>query len=270
MIRAGSQSVDSPAAVHGEHVSISADPDGLVGLPDELGYGPAPVPGLRAGGARPERAAVRTVSFRLPRRAGRRRHRLPAPHRWLRWRGGSPLSQLTESWTFESGLSGSRKRSCAMRALATPASIAVPTQMTHSLSRYEWMSRTRSPRASRRWSARSATSTALPPIPADPWCTMIRLCGSARRVPGAPEDSRSGPVLHAIPNASVLTSLRIIRKRSRSASIAGDEAPGEWIQSAMSFRGEPSRAVPTASSRRCRCCRRGHRRVLAREGCGGW
>ena len=80
-------------------------------------------------------------------------------------------------------------------------------------------------------------SMAVPPMPAEPWCSRIRACGSAKRLPGVPADSRNCPALAAIPMASVLTSLGISRITSWIASIAGTEPPGELIQRRMSARG---------------------------------
>jgi hypothetical protein len=79
-------------------------------------------------------------------------------------------------------------------------------------------------------------SIAVPPIPADPWCSRIRACGRACRLPGAPADSRNCPALAAIPIASVATSLGISRITSRMASIADTDPPGELIQRLMSVR----------------------------------
>ncbi len=100
-------------------------------------------------------------------------------------------------------------------------------------------------------------SIAVPPMPADPWCSRIRACGSACRLPGVPADSRNWPALAAIPIASVATSLGISRITSRMASIADTEPPGELIQRLMSVRlswAESSRSwcisrLPLPSSR---------------------
>ena len=54
-------------------------------------------------------------------------------------------------------------------------------------------------------------SIAVPPIPAEPWCIRIRLCGSANRLPGVPADSRNCPMLAASPMARVATSFGISR-----------------------------------------------------------
>ena len=62
-----------------------------------------------------------------------------------------------------------------------------------------------------RFSAWISMSMAVPPIPADPWCSSTRECGSAKRLPGVPADSRNWPMLAASPIASVLTSLGISR-----------------------------------------------------------
>ncbi len=86
----------------------------------------------------------------------------------------------------------------------------------------------------RRSAACSSTSTAEPPIPADPWCIRMRACGSANRLPCVPAESRNWPALQAMPNASVATSHGMSRMTSRIASIDGTEPPGELIQSAMS------------------------------------
>ncbi len=100
-------------------------------------------------------------------------------------------------------------------------------------------------------------STALPPIPDEPWCIRIRLCRSANRLPGVPADSRNCPALAAIPSASVETSLGISRIVSMIASIAGTDPPGELIHSVMSARWSsadsrnswPISRVPLVSSR---------------------
>ena len=54
-------------------------------------------------------------------------------------------------------------------------------------------------------------STAVPPMPAEPWCISTRECGRAYRLPGVPAESRNWPMLAASPIASVLTSLGISR-----------------------------------------------------------
>ena len=54
-------------------------------------------------------------------------------------------------------------------------------------------------------------SIAVPPMPAEPWCIRIRLCGSANRLPGVPAESRNWPMLAASPIASVATSFGISR-----------------------------------------------------------
>ena len=63
-------------------------------------------------------------------------------------------------------------------------------------------------------------------MPAEPWCIRIRACGSARRLPGVPAESRNWPALHASPSASVATSFGISRITSRIASIDGHRAAG--------------------------------------------
>lgn len=98
----------------------------------------------------------------------------------------------------------------------------------------------------RRSSACTSTSTAEPPIPAEPWCMRIRACGRARRLPFAPADSRNCPALHASPRASVATSLGMRFMTSRIASIEGTDPPGEWIHSAMS-----DASSSAASARSC-------------------
>ena len=78
----------------------------------------------------------------------------------------------------------------------------------------------------RRSSAWISMSIAVPPMPAEPWCSRTRACGSAYRLPGVPADSRNCPALAAIPIASVPTSLGISRITSRIASIAEHRAAG--------------------------------------------
>ena len=92
----------------------------------------------------------------------------------------------------------------------------------------------------RRSAACNSTSTAEPPIPADPWCIRMRACGSANRLPCVPAESRNWPALQAMPNARVATSHGMSRMTSRIASIDGTEPPGELIQSAMSAAGSSS------------------------------
>ena len=50
-------------------------------------------------------------------------------------------------------------------------------------------------------------SDAVPPMPPDGWCIMIRACGRAYRLPGAPAQSRNCPIEAARPMATVATSL---------------------------------------------------------------
>ena len=52
-------------------------------------------------------------------------------------------------------------------------------------------------------------SLAVPPRPPDGWCIMIRLCGSAYRLPLVPAQSRNWPIEAASPMATVATSLEI-------------------------------------------------------------
>ena len=52
-------------------------------------------------------------------------------------------------------------------------------------------------------------SAAVPPIPADGWCIMIRACGRLKRLPDEPAVSRNWPMLAANPIARVDTSLGI-------------------------------------------------------------
>ena len=80
-------------------------------------------------------------------------------------------------------------------------------------------------------------STAVPPMPAEPWWSSTRACGRAYLLPGVPAESRNWPALAAIPIARVLTSLGISRITSWMASIAETEPPGELIQRLMSARG---------------------------------
>ena len=80
-------------------------------------------------------------------------------------------------------------------------------------------------------------STAVPPMPAEPWCSRTRACGRAYLLPGVPAESRNCPALAAIPIATVLTSLGISRITSWMASIAETEPPGELIHRLMSARG---------------------------------
>ena len=54
--------------------------------------------------------------------------------------------------------------------------------------------------------ARMVTSVAVPPREADGWCIMIRACGRAYRLPGAPAVSRNWPIDAANPTAHVATS----------------------------------------------------------------
>ena len=55
-------------------------------------------------------------------------------------------------------------------------------------------------------SAWMAMSAAVPPMPPDSWCIMIRACGSANRLPGVPAQSRNWPIEAAMPMAMVATS----------------------------------------------------------------
>ena len=57
-----------------------------------------------------------------------------------------------------------------------------------------------------RFSAWIAMSDAVPPIPAEGWCIMIRACGRLDRLPAVPAQSRNCPMLAAMPIASVETS----------------------------------------------------------------
>ena len=50
-------------------------------------------------------------------------------------------------------------------------------------------------------------SDAVPPMPPDGWCIMIRACGSAYRLPCVPAHSRNWPIDAAMPIANVATSL---------------------------------------------------------------
>ncbi len=52
-------------------------------------------------------------------------------------------------------------------------------------------------------------SDAVPPIPPDGWCIMIRACGSANRLSFAPAQSRNWPIEAARPIPTVATSLEI-------------------------------------------------------------
>ncbi len=52
-------------------------------------------------------------------------------------------------------------------------------------------------------------SLAVPPSPPEGWCIMIRLCGSAYRLPWVPAQSRNWPIEAASPIATVATSLEI-------------------------------------------------------------
>ena len=72
-------------------------------------------------------------------------------------------------------------------------------------------------------------STAVPPMPAEPWCISTRACGSAYRLPGVPAESRNWPMLAARPIASVLTSLGMSRIVSMIARPALTEPPGELM-----------------------------------------
>ena len=44
-------------------------------------------------------------------------------------------------------------------------------------------------------------SAAVPPMPPDGWCIMIRACGSAYRLPVVPAQSRNCPIEAAMPIA---------------------------------------------------------------------
>ena len=57
-----------------------------------------------------------------------------------------------------------------------------------------------------RFSAWIAMSTAVPPMPADGWCIITRVCGSAYRLPLVPVVRRNWPMLAAKPNPTVTTS----------------------------------------------------------------
>jgi hypothetical protein len=52
------------------------------------------------------------------------------------------------------------------------------------------------------------TSGVLPRNPPDPWWIMIRLLGSANRLPGAPAASSTAAMLAAMPMQIVLTGAR--------------------------------------------------------------
>jgi hypothetical protein len=56
-------------------------------------------------------------------------------------------------------------------------------------------------------SAWIAMSAAVPPMPPEGWCMMMRACGSAYRFPGVPAQSRNWPIEPARPMATVDTSL---------------------------------------------------------------
>jgi hypothetical protein len=105
-------------------------------------------------------------------------------------------------------------------------------------------------RVCRRSSACNSMSTAVPPMPAEPWCMRMRACGSANRLPGVPAVSRNCPALAAMPTAIVETSLGIARITSMMASIAGTEPPGELIQNRMSRRGSSAARVTSWAIRR--------------------
>ena len=109
----------------------------------------------------------------------------------------------------------------------------------------------------RRSSACTSTSTAEPPMPAEPWCIRMRACGRAKRLPGVPAESKNCPALQAKPRARVETSHGTSRITSRIASIDGTEPPGECIHSAMSWSTLVARRASGAASRaRSRCRRR--------------
>ena len=55
-------------------------------------------------------------------------------------------------------------------------------------------------------SAWMAMSAAVPPMPPEGWCIMIRACGVAYRLPLVPAQSRNWPMLAASPMATVDTS----------------------------------------------------------------
>jgi hypothetical protein len=93
-------------------------------------------------------------------------------------------------------------------------------------------------------------STAVPPMPAEPWCIRMRACGNASRLPGVPAVSRNCPALAAMPTAMVVTSFGIARITSMIASMAGTEPPGELIQNRMSRRASSAARVSSCAMRR--------------------
>src|SRR5215207_2433749 len=97
-------------------------------------------------------------------------------------------------------------------------------------------------------------STAVPPMPAEPWCIRMRACGSANRLPFVPAESRNWPALAAMPTAIVETSFGIDRMTSAMASIAETEPPGELIQKRISRRGSSAARVTSCAQSRLPPC----------------
>ncbi len=62
-----------------------------------------------------------------------------------------------------------------------------------------------------RFAAWTSTSAAVPWMPADGWCIMIRALGRANRLPGVPAPRRNWPMQAANPTARVETSLGMSR-----------------------------------------------------------
>ncbi len=82
------------------------------------------------------------------------------------------------------------------------------------------------------WSDCSAwmrMSEAVPPRPPDGWCIMIRLCGSANRLPFVPALRRNWPIEAARPIATVATSFDIHCMVSKIAMPESTEPPGELM-----------------------------------------
>ena len=122
-------------------------------------------------------------------------------------------------------------------------------------------------RMCRRSSACTSTSTAEPPIPAEPWCIRIRACGRARRLPFVPAESRNCPALHARPEGERGDVVRdqphhVADREHRRAPTR--RASGSTGRYRMPRPRRPARAAASRSG--CRCRRRAARRARARAG----
>ena len=78
-------------------------------------------------------------------------------------------------------------------------------------------------------SARIVMSDSVPPRPPEGWCIMICACGSARRLPRWPAESRNCPIEAARPMATVDTSGSIHCMVSKIAMPADTDPPGELM-----------------------------------------